>query len=161
MNQSESRGLAWPSQPAGEGPHILHQCVEGVDAADGRVGLRCRRIARDAVLIQAGVEQGRLPAVIEQDGVGVEQDGARRVGLPGVANHAGQLPIEQRLADAVQHQPLHHRKTRQNRPELVEGQIVQRLQLGESANARRTARVAAIRHFDVQVGRQLRGRRVS
>ena len=84
-----------------EGAHVFQDAIEVVLAANGEIGLRIRRVERDAQLVQLGGDQRAAVFLIEHRAVGVEQNiGAA---ILQITHHARQMLHQHRLADAMQH----------------------------------------------------------
>ncbi len=84
-----------------EGPDVLQNPFEIVLSAHGDVRGACRRIERDAQLVQAGLDQGPSVLLGQHRAVGVEQDVGSAI--LEVAHHPGQVLDQHRLADPVKH----------------------------------------------------------
>ncbi len=140
-----------------EALEVGHQPVEEGLAPDAMEGLRVSAVQGDPVLVQAAQGQGLLPSRGEQGAVGVEED--RDPSLPEVADHVGQLAVDQGLADAVQHGPLHLGELGHQGLELLQGQVSGLLVGVEGAGAGLTQQVAAVGHLDEDAARWRGGNR--
>src|SRR5262249_35735470 len=101
---------------------VREHLVERVGPAHSDVGFASARVERDARLGGAGVDEGGGLCARQADRVRVEQD--LRSSPDEMLDHAREVAIEQRLADAVQDHPFERGKLVDDLEEAWPGEVL-------------------------------------
>jgi hypothetical protein len=139
-----------------ERAHVAQDAVEIILAPHGEVGGARGGIDGHAEFVEPRIDQRPAVALVQQGPVRVEEN----VDAPlfKVADHAGQVAHQHRLADAVKNRTREIRQLIDDGREQLPAHVGGRLELGVGARTSGAEQIAAVRHLQIEADRRPLGR---
>src|SRR5712692_11473751 len=104
-----------------EGTHIAPYFVKGVYASHMSIGLSRSTVHREAILVEASINECLATFGIEQNTVGVEENIGASIFQ--IANHARQLFVQQRFTKPVEDDAVQYRKLVDDVAKMLKAQV--------------------------------------
>src|SRR5262249_23942895 len=137
--------------------HVADDAGELIDAPDLGICFPSGRIHRDAVFVQATVDELRGAFLGQANGIRVEQYHGNS-GLE-ISHNLKDLLIDERLANARQPHPFKPWPLFDKPLDFRQGEVLRRFERVEGAQTRLAFRITAVRGFEVERAREGRDNR--